>query len=257
MAVHETEALVLRTYNFGEADKIVVCLTHSAGVIRGVAKGCRKLRSRFGAALEPFTLVKTTYYQKEHQELVSLNQVEIVKSHFDLSGNAETLTGLAYMGDLVIEFSAPYEPNERLYRMVKACLDAICESQSDLQIILRYFEVWLLKLEGFLPDIKRCGECHRGFDEAEPAFMNSDLVFRCRRCSTGTGNALSKRLQAQLRATQRLAPYVFAQESRSVPDNIHREMAELTHQLIGRVLERQPRLRPNFSVSHNSLRTAS
>jgi len=246
MALLETEALVLRTYNFGEADKIVVCLTHSAGLIRGVAKGCRKLKSRFGAALEPFTLAKITYYQKEHQELVSLGQVEILKSHFDLSGDAETLTGLAYMGDLVIEFSPPYEPNERLFRMLKACLDAICQSQSDLQIILRYFEIWLLKLEGYLPDIRRCGECHRTFDETEAAFMNADLVFRCRRCSQGTGNALSRRLQIQLRATQRLAPYVFAQESRAVPASIHREMAELTHQLIGRVLERQPRLKSTF-----------
>jgi len=246
MALHETEALVLRTYNLGEADKIVVCLTHSAGLIRGVAKGCRKLKSRFGAALEPFTLVKIYYYQKENQELVSLNQAEIVKSHFDLSGNAETLTGLAYMGDLVIEFSPPYQPNERLFRMVKACLDAICESQSDLQIILRYFEVWLLKLEGYLPDVRHCGECHQPFDEKEPAFMNADLGFRCCRCSHGAGDALSRRLQTQLRATQRLAPYVFAQESRAVPASIHREMAELTHKLIGRVLERQPRLRSTF-----------
>ena len=116
MALLETEALVFRTYNFGEADKIVVCLTHTAGLIRGVAKGCRKLKSRFGAALEPFTLAKITYYQKENQELVSLSQVEIVKSHFDLSGQAETLAGLSYMGDLVIEFSPPYEPNERLFQ---------------------------------------------------------------------------------------------------------------------------------------------
>jgi DNA repair protein RecO (recombination protein O) len=246
MALLETEALVLRTYNFGEADKIVVYLTHTAGLIRAVAKGCRKLKSRFGASLEPFTLAKITYYQKENQELVTLNRAEIVKSHFDLSGQAETLTGLAYMGDLVIEFSPPYEVNERLYRMVKACLDAICESQADLQIILRYFEIWLLKLEGFLPDIRRCGECHRAFEETESAFMNADLVFRCSGCTQGTGRALSHKLQKQLRATQRLAPYVFAQESREVPASIHREMAELTHRLLGRVLERQPRLKSTF-----------
>src|SRR6185436_118781 len=252
MAILETEALVLRTYNFGEADKIVVCLTHTSGLIRAVAKGCRKLKSRFGAALEPFTLAKITYYQKEHQELVSLNHAEIVKSHFDLSGEAETLTGLAYMGDLVIEFSPPYEPNERLYRMVKACLDAICESQSDLQVILRYFEIWLLKLEGYLPDMRRCGECDRVFDEQEAAFVNTDLVFRCRDCSQGSGRALSKKLQTQLRATQRLAPFVFAQESRVIPESTHREMAELTHRLIGRVLEKQPRLRSTFQVSHRS-----
>jgi len=246
MASLETEALVLRTYNFGEADKIVVCLTRASGLVRGVAKGCRKLKSRFGASLEPFTLTRITYYHKENQDLVSLRQAEIIKSHFDLSSHPEMLTGLAYMGDLVIEFSPPYEPNEKLFRMVTACLDAISESQADLQIILRYFEVWLLKLEGFLPDIRRCGECHRGFDENVLAFMGHDLMFRCRLCSQGTGSALSKRLQTQLRATQKLAPFVFARESRDVPASIHREMAELTHQLIGRVLERQPRLKSTF-----------
>ena len=246
MASLETEALVLRTYNFGEADKIVVCLTRAAGLVRGVAKGCRKLKSRFGASLEPFTLTRITYYHKENQDLVSLRQAEIIKSHFDLSSHPEMLTGLAYMGDLVIEFSPPYEPNEKLFRMVTACLDAISESQADLQTILRYFEVWLLKLEGFLPDIRRCGECHREFDENVLAFMGHDLMFRCRLCSHGTGSALSKRLQTQLRATQKLAPFVFARESRDVPASIHREMAELTHQLIGRVLERQPRLKSTF-----------
>ncbi len=246
MASLDTDALVLRTYNFGEADKIVVCLTRTAGVIRGVAKGCRKLKSRFGAALEPFTVVRITYYHKENQDLVSPRQAEIVKSHFDLSSHAETLTGLAYMGDLVVEFSPPYEPNEKLFRMVTACLDAISQSQDDLQIILRYFEVWLLKLEGFLPDIRSCGECHRGFDEEVLAFMGPDLMFRCRLCSQGTGSSLSRRLQTQLRATQKLAPFVFAKQSREVPASIHREMAELTHQLIGRVLEKQPRLRSSF-----------
>jgi DNA repair protein RecO (recombination protein O) len=246
MALHETEALVLRTYNFGEADKIVVCLTHSTGLIRGVAKGCRKLKSRFGAALEPFTLARINYYHKENQELVSLSQAEIVKSHFDLSGNAETLTGLAYMGDLVMEFSPPYEPNERLFRMVKACLDAIAASQADLQIVLRYFEIWLLKLEGYLPDVGHCGACHRPFDDKESAFMNSDYAFRCGRCSQGSARTLSPKILTQLRATRRLAPALFAQESRALPANVQRELAELTHQLIGRVLERQPRLKSSF-----------
>ncbi len=243
MALLETEALVLRTYNFGEADKIVVCLTHRTGLIRGVAKGCRKLKSRFGAALEPFTLAKISYYHKENQELVSLGQVEILESHFKLSSDPDTLAGLAYMGDLVIEFSPPYEANEKLFRMVKACLDAVSNSQADLQIILRYFEVWLLKLEGFLPDIRHCGECHQEFNEAELAYISIDSVFRCRNCSRGIGKSLSRRLQTQLRATQKLAPFPFAQASHEVPESIHREMAELTHQLIGRVLEKQPRLR--------------
>jgi len=84
MGLVETEALILRTYNLAEADKIVVCLTRNAGLIRAVARGSRRIKNRFGAALEPFTLLNVAYYQKENQELVSLRQVEIVQSHFDL-----------------------------------------------------------------------------------------------------------------------------------------------------------------------------
>jgi len=246
MGLCETEALVLRTYNLAEADKIVVSLTHANGLVRAVAQGCRRLKSRFGAALEPFTLVQITYYQKENQDLVSLRQAEILKSHFHLSSDAETLTGLAYMADLVIEFSPPHQANEKLFRMVKACLQAVAASPGDLQTVLRYFEIWLLKLEGFLPDIKRCAECHLTFAENRLAFVGSDLVLRCRLCSQGMGKALSDKLHRQLRATQKLAPWVFAEESREVPAKTLRELAELTHSLLGRVLERQPRVRSTF-----------
>ena len=244
MALVETEALVLRTYNLAEADKIVVCLTRTAGLIRGVARGARKIKNRIGAALEPFTLANISYYEKETQELVSLRQAEILTSHFDLSGEPETLAGLAYIGDLVTEFSPPHQANEKLFRMVKACLEAIALSAQDLESILRYFEIWSLKLEGFLPDLRRCAECRRLFTEDDMVFVGQDLYLRCRSCSQGRGSALSKMVRSQLRATQRLAPYVFAQGSRGVPTRARREMAELTHQMIGRVLERQPRVQP-------------
>jgi DNA repair protein RecO (recombination protein O) len=246
MGLCETEALVLRTYNLAEADKIVVSLTHASGLVRAVAQGCRRLKNRFGAALEPFTLLNLTYYQKENQDLVSLRQVEILKSHFHLSSDAETLTGLAYMADLVIEFSPPYQANEKLFRMVKACLEAVNSYPSDLHSVLRYFEIWLLKLEGFLPDIKRCGECHIAFEENRIAFIGSDLVLRCRPCGQGMGTALSEKLHRQLRATQKLGPCVFAEESREVSTKTLQEFAELTHSLLGRVLERQPRMRSTF-----------
>lgn len=249
MATIETEALVLRTYNFGEADKIVVVLSQSAGVVRGVANGCRKLKSRFGAGLEPFTLIKLTWYEKENKELVSLRQAEIIKSHFDLLGQAETLTGLAYMGDLVIEFSPPHEANDHLFRMVKACLEAIAQAPADIQLVLRYFEIWLLKLQGYLPDIRRCGECHQEFTDSTGIFLNLDLVLRCRRCSAGQGSAVSRKVQLQLRATQKVGPQAFVQASHEVSETVRRELAAFTQQLLGRVLEKQPRLCSTFQSS--------
>ena len=72
MGLVDTEALILRTYNLAEADKIVVTLTRSAGLVRGVAKGCRKLRNRFGVSFELFTHIHFMFYEKENRELVSI-----------------------------------------------------------------------------------------------------------------------------------------------------------------------------------------
>jgi DNA repair protein RecO (recombination protein O) len=246
MALVETEALILRTYNLAEADKIVVCLTRNAGLIRGVARGSRRIKNRFGAALEPFTLLNVTYYQKENQELVSLRQVEIVQSHFELSRSPETLAALAYMGDLVVEFSPPHQTNDKLFRMLRACLEAVTHGPEELQSILRYFEIWILRLEGFLPDLRRCAECHGLFAEGDAVFIGAELGLRCRRCAAGRCGVLSERAYLELCAAQKMGPKVFALKSRRVSAGTRREIAELTHRLIGRALERQPRVQPTF-----------
>jgi DNA repair protein RecO len=111
MALITTDAIVLRTYNLAEADRIVLCLTRSAGLVRAVAKGARRMKSRFGAALEPFTLIKLAFYEKENRELVSMSQAEILKSRFDLASQPEAAEVLAYMGELVADFAPPHESN--------------------------------------------------------------------------------------------------------------------------------------------------
>jgi DNA repair protein RecO (recombination protein O) len=246
MPLVETEAIVLRTYNLAEADKIVVCLSRAAGLVRGVAKGCRKLRNKFGAAFEPFTIINLSYYQKENQELVSFRQAEILKSSFNLSSDPVTLSGLAYMGDLVVEFSPPYQANENLFRMVKACLEAVAEVPEDLPWVLRYFEIWLLKLEGFLADVKRCADCHRAFVEGENVFLTPDHSLHCRSCSSGGAHSLSKKVHSQLLAMLKLGPATFAVASREVPAQANRELAQLTQQMIARVLEREMKTRPSY-----------
>src|SRR4051812_28150680 len=105
MGLTETEAIILRTYNLAEADKIVVCLTRSCGVVRGVARGARRLKSRFGAGLEPYTIIALAYYEKEGRELVSVRQAEIIRSFFSLAQSAESVAALAYMSELVMEFA--------------------------------------------------------------------------------------------------------------------------------------------------------
>ncbi len=78
MGLVETEGLILKTYSFAEADKIVVLLTQNEGLVRGVAKGAKRLKSKFGGGLEPFSIVQISYFQKEERELVSVRQLELV-----------------------------------------------------------------------------------------------------------------------------------------------------------------------------------
>jgi recombinational DNA repair protein (RecF pathway) len=116
---------------------------------------------------------------------------------------------------------------------------------------LRYFEVWLLKIEGFLPDLRACANCHRAFSD-ETIYLGNDLSLRCAQCSGSRGTAISKHLHAQLRATEKLSPAKFAHEAREVASETKKQMAELTFQMIGRVLERQPRVKPSTDYTEQT-----
>jgi DNA repair protein RecO (recombination protein O) len=147
------------------------------------------------------------------------------------------------MGDLLIDFSPPHQANDNLFRMAIACFEAASETPDDLDSVLRYFEVWLLKLEGFLPDLRNCAGCQKTFGVEEAVYLGADLSLRCSQCSVSHRNAISKRLRAQLRATEKLSPAKFAEDAREVPSDTKKEMAELTFQILGRVLERTPKVR--------------
>jgi len=241
----ESEAIVLRTYNLAEADKIVVCLTRKAGLVRAVARGARRLKSKYGAGLEPYTLLALSFYEKEGRELVSLRDAEILRSYFHLSGSVELMGALAYMSEMVLEFAPPHEPNEKLFRMINACLEAFAKEPTGAQALLRYFEVWLLKLGGFLPNMRSCADCSRRL-EGLPGFvyLNAESRPRCEACSHGQGMRLTRAAYAQLEAALRLSPEDFARAYGGGPHGGARlEVAQVTKRLIERVMEREPRTR--------------
>ena len=169
MPLHETDAFVLRTFSIKEADKICVFFTREAGKLRGVAHGARRLKSRFGASLEPFTEVSLVYFQKENKELVSISNCEIINSQFVEGMSSEMLGVMHYLAELVIEFVPDHEPNERVYRLVNATLESLRrigatdakERNEKLTAIVRYFEIWMLKLAGFFPTGKIAGPAKR------------------------------------------------------------------------------------------------
>ena len=182
MPLVESESLILRTYNLAEADKIVLFLTKEHGIVRGVAKGAKRLKSRFGSALEPFSVARITYFQKEVLELVSIQKMELIDSYFASASEPNFLQKFSYLTDVLVGSLPPHDPNEKLYRMTRACLEAAAASPVSLDSIGFYFEVWLLKLTGYLPRWTNCGECGKPFDPNEAAGLGTNFGLFCDKC---------------------------------------------------------------------------
>ncbi len=153
MNVHQSEALTLKTYPFAESNRIVVYLTRRYGKLRGVAHGARKPKSRFGSSLELLTHSKIVFYRKEHQDLAVIQSAEIIKAFPSYELSWEVNLHFNYFAELLLEFSHEEEESENLFRLGLAVLEA--HASVPVSLLARYFELWLLKLEGVLPDLDR------------------------------------------------------------------------------------------------------
>lgn len=240
MRLVTTDAIVLRTYNLAESDRIVVCLTRSSGLVRGVAKGARRMKSRFGAALEPFTVIRLAFHEKENRDLVSISTADILKSHFSLNAQPEVAEVLAYMGELVAEFAPPHETDERLFRMLAACVDALASASGAERQVTRYFEIWLLRLAGLFPDLRSCVDCGVELTDAVPTFVDVELNSYCKDCGRQAPSHVSPEVLRTIRSSYQLSPANFAQRY-ALTEQEDLVLSGLTHRLITRTIERRPR----------------
>jgi len=189
MPVYTSDALILRTYKLGEADRIVVFLTKDRGKKRGVAKGARRPRSKFLGALEPLTRAGVAYYERELRDLVRINYVEPQRSPLANVGragqDASALGHAEYFAELIDEWAPEAHVDERLYRLGASVIDAIADG-APIAPLARYFEFWLLRLQGVYPTLSACPECAGAFDGG--AVMPArEHHFVCRRCAPPAG----------------------------------------------------------------------
>ena len=164
MPAHTTDALILRTYKLGESDRIVVFLTRDRGKKRGVAKNARQSRRRFGGALEPLTLGRVGYVERERRDLVHLQYVEPLRSPMAAVAPVDdvALGYVGYFAELIDEWAQESDPNETLFRLGASMVDALAAGIA-VEPLARYFEYWLLRLQGVY--------------EADPRLLSDALDF--------------------------------------------------------------------------------
>ncbi|UCE42181.1 MAG: DNA repair protein RecO [Candidatus Aminicenantes bacterium] len=182
MPLEQSEAFVLRTFNVGEQDKIVVFLAKNKGIVKGIAKGARKFGNRFGSGLEPLSHVKLHYYEKEHRDLVVLNSCDLIESNFDLQRDVDRAFILSYFSELIEEFFPSREKDDILFRLLQSALNAM-KAGGDLDLLGAYFETWILKINGFLPSFKKCRRCRKEIMDSAWLSLNKEGVF-CTSCAS-------------------------------------------------------------------------
>jgi DNA repair protein RecO (recombination protein O) len=242
MGLVETQAIVLQTYKLADADKIVLCMTEKAGLIRGVARGARRLKSKFGASLEPFTVIQLTYFEKETRELVTIKGAEIVKSYFDAARDTDAVEGLVYILELVKEFAPPHQADERLFKMLRACIDFLAHNPALSLAVSAYSELWTLKLNGFLPNFKVCAGCERHLNDSPgQIYISHEGVLRCQTCQGGGGQTISGEAYVLLSAMRYLSPTEWSLKYSEASAKSRQFISETARRLVRRALEREPR----------------
>jgi len=182
MPKDQTEAIVLRTFNVGDQDKIAVFFSRDRGILKGIAKGARKFGNRFGSCLEPSSYINVYFYEKENKDLVTVSNCDLLESFFDIQSHLETAFTLCYFSEL-IENSLPARSEEdTLFRLLLKILRAL-KQRKELVFLTAYFELWFLKINGFFPDLKKCKKCRKNIGKTGWLSVKRDGVL-CSRCGS-------------------------------------------------------------------------
>ena len=236
MPTREAEAIVLRHYPLSEADRIVVLITREHGTLRAVAQGASKPRSRLGGCLEPMTHVRVQLYAKEGSDLGRIWQCEILHAYLSRNPNLERVCGYSYMGELSQELTQENNPNPMLFRLLLAVLDA-GERIAINEALLRYFELWALRLNGWLPDYDYCPVCGKYVKDVGFYAWLEAGEGRCEACAHHRGIKMGPAAAGLLREILQVSPERFASGSHT--GRALMDLERLTQSLIEWHLEKR------------------
>lgn len=208
MRLVRTEAIVLHTVPARERDKLVVFLTPEHGKVKGFAYGARGIKSRFGASLEPLAKVRIGWAEREAEEAVRIESIELIRSLFPAQQDLLRSVAATYVAELVDTFAPAGDPAELIYRLLDRATEALLETKSPVAIVA-YVEVWMLRLGGIFPSTQTCIEC--GGDIGRPLrFDTKQQGFVCQSCATRDAFIVSNDVAAELDAISRLPVNEFA-----------------------------------------------
>jgi DNA repair protein RecO (recombination protein O) len=199
MPIKESEAIILRTYPLREADLLVTLFTRLEGKVRGVARSAKKSKRRFGGALEPLTYVRAYYEDKERQELARLDSCEVLESPLATEVGYPRAVALGHVAELLDELLPDREANDDVFRLALSVIAGL--RGADIWMPVTYFELWMTRLMGYLPEFSECIVCGRALNGNRAYFHALADGLMCvddKRLASSEISAESRALAAQM-----------------------------------------------------------
>lgn len=202
MPLKKTEAIVLKSQRQGETSKFLTLYTRAFGKLKVIAKGARRVKSKFGGSLEPVNYVSIVFYEKENREIQILSQADIIGSFAGIKQSLEKTALAMGVCELISSLEIGVQPNPSLFKLHLEALKAINKNKNPMNAV-RAFQVKLLEIIGIKPDFTTCAKC-RGRNQGPVVFDIPHGGFVCEACSQSrvAGMVLSRDSIEALRSFQ-------------------------------------------------------
>lgn len=245
MPVHESEAIVLRTYPLGEGDRLVSFLSRSDGRLRGVARGARRPKSPFGASLEPLSHIRIWFYEKETRDLVRISQSELIQSYWDAQRSYNVGLAFGFLSEVTEGVLPEREPSDPVFRLLLVTCRTIGETGL-IALPVTYFAIWMLRLGGWLPSLDRCSVCQRDLAREQAWAAGDWSEIFCHECKPASAVPISmESLEAARSMVRESLEMLVRQGHTEVP----RQLTNYLMDLIERHMERRSIVRPALDLS--------
>jgi len=208
MPLVKATVIILRSRKWGDADRIVTCYANNLGKIRGIARGARRQKSRFGAALEPFTVCRLDLFEKTGDSLYRISHVDVVTSFQSLREDLGLMAAAARMVNVVAAVTPDGDPDPRLFDTLEQGLASLPQSGDPVCTAL-LFQIKLLGLTGFRPQTDHCAVCGKTRITGPPHFSPVAGGIVCLMCAAQQRTrcvVLSHGTLAFLQQAVRMAP---------------------------------------------------
>ncbi|MFH0925741.1 MAG: DNA repair protein RecO [bacterium] len=183
MPIVETEAVIIRGWDYGESDRIISCYTLDYGKINIFVKGIKNPKNNLKGCFEPLTYINLSFLQKGHLKLYKSITADMIDPFIRLKSDFRRLMYSFYILTLINESTKEFDQNVAIFDLMLTSLRLI-NNRVDVESLIRVFEIKLVDILGYAPRLDSCVICTVDMEKSDMVFSLDKGGLLCKRCGT-------------------------------------------------------------------------